>query len=626
MVSPATSLRVLSWHRMLDGMVRHVLCGPPYQGQAGSSYTGGSRENIAVKDSIQQRYLVLVTDKWTLPLLERVCHIDDLLKERIALVESLDAPREALPLDAVYFLAPSLENMDRLVEELSTKSAKYRSSHIFFSHRLEDLMLQRLAESLEAVSKISTFSELNLSMLAYDDHSFHMQDHGDSLKGLLGIASQEAFDWKRAGCCLATLFATLGQEPRVLCATPCGNEGHCERLAREVCIRLEEMEARGGAPWRSRASSETCSLLIVDRSLDWVPLLLHDLGYEALLFDLLGGQGASLADSRFTFTDRSDGAVRRVVLGEETDELWNTYRHMATYAVNDKVVQEVKDWSRKENSMRLARVTASTSSASSSSTQKMVSSTLSTVQSLPEHKDRFRKLEIHSEICARLQNIVASKRLIELATLEQDMATGVSRSGVPLNPKSIERDLVSFLQDPTQDTSTKLRLLMLCEATRVLETGPGPGRLGVAELAAPFLPAADLRRLQKFIEVARRYRSQYAERRRWPRRPEPEPGAGAEPVSPRKARLCRWQPKIASMFNDAAGATQSSQVRCLRGDPSAGRTPGSSVAIFVIGGITLPEIRAAHEAAAAPPLGLRAYIGGSCLLTPNSLLEACEAF
>eukprot|EP00439_Symbiodinium_sp_Y106_P000413 s5058_g1.t1 len=116
----------------------------------------------------------------------------------------------ALPLDAVYFLAPSLENMDRL--ELSTKSAKYRSSHIFFSHRLEDLMLQRLAESLEAVSKISTFSELNLSMLAYDDHSFHMQDHGDSLKGLLGIASQEAFDWKRAGCCLATLFATLGQE------------------------------------------------------------------------------------------------------------------------------------------------------------------------------------------------------------------------------------------------------------------------------------------------------------------------------------------------------------------------------------------------------------------------------
>ncbi|CAE7826175.1 sec1 [Symbiodinium sp. CCMP2592] len=195
-----------------------------------------------------------------------VCHIDDLLKERIALVESLDAPREALPLDAVYFLAPSLENMDRLVEELSTKSAKYRSSHIFFSHRLEDLMLQRLAESLEAVSKISTFSELNLSMLAYDDHSFHMQDHGDSLKGLLGIASQEAFDWKRAGCCLATLFATLGQEPRVLCATPGGNEGHCERLAREVCIRLEEMEARGGAPWRSRASSETCSLLIVDRA------------------------------------------------------------------------------------------------------------------------------------------------------------------------------------------------------------------------------------------------------------------------------------------------------------------------------------------------------------------------
>ncbi|CAE7318244.1 sec1 [Symbiodinium natans] len=600
----STSLRVLSWHRILDGMVRHVLCG------------GG-----------HQRYLVLVTDKWTLPLLERVCHIDDLLKERIALVESIDSPREALPLDAVYFLAPRLENMDRLVEELSAKSAKYRSSHIFFTHRLEDPMLHRLAQTLEAVVKISSFAELNLSMLAYDDRSFHLQDHGDSLKGLLGIASPEAFDLKQAGCCLATLFATLGQEPRVLCAASGGAEGLCERLAREVCIRLEEMEARGGAVWRGRASSEVCSLLIVDRSVDWVPLLLHDFGYEALLFDLLGGQGASLSDSRFTFTDRSDGAVRRVVLGEETDELWNSYRHMATYAVNDRVVQEVKDWSRKESSMRLARVTASTSSASSSSTQKMVSSTLSTVQSLPEHKDRFRKLEIHSEICARLQNIVTSKRLIDLATLEQDMATGVSRSGVPLNPKSIERDLLMFLQDPTLDNTSKLRILMLCEATKALETSAGSGQR-LAELAAPFLCAEDLRRLQKFVEVVRRYRSQDAERRRWSRsrRPDAEPGAGSEPVSPRRARLCRWQPKIASLIGDVAGTALPSQIRCLRGDVSvAGRAPGSSVAIFVVGGITLPEIRAAHEAAAAVH-GLEAYVGGSCLLTPNSLLEACEAF
>lgn len=69
-------------------------------------------------------------------MLERVCQMHDLLSEGIALVECLESSREALPLDAVYFVAPSMENIERLVEELSAKP-KYRSSHLFFSHRLE---------------------------------------------------------------------------------------------------------------------------------------------------------------------------------------------------------------------------------------------------------------------------------------------------------------------------------------------------------------------------------------------------------------------------------------------------------------------------------------------------------
>eukprot|EP00913_Durusdinium_trenchii_P029056 g27244.t1 len=43
-----------------------------------------------------------------------------------------------------------------------------------------------------------------------------------------------------------------------------------------------------------------------------------------------------------------DGAVRRVVLGEEADELWNTYRHMAMYEVNEQVVHEVNKWREKD--------------------------------------------------------------------------------------------------------------------------------------------------------------------------------------------------------------------------------------------------------------------------------------
>eukprot|EP00913_Durusdinium_trenchii_P021818 g20500.t1 len=72
---------------------------------------------MSQENSRRRAYLVLIADKWTLQLLERVCQMHDLLSEGIALVECLDSPREALPLDALYFLAPTMENMDRLVEE-----------------------------------------------------------------------------------------------------------------------------------------------------------------------------------------------------------------------------------------------------------------------------------------------------------------------------------------------------------------------------------------------------------------------------------------------------------------------------------------------------------------------------
>ncbi|CAJ1392386.1 unnamed protein product [Effrenium voratum] len=149
MVSDATSLRVLARRRLLDGMVKHVLWGAALPGSSwhGSGYEG--------KESGRTRYLVLIADKWTLQLLERVCQMHDLLLEGIALVEAIDSPREGLPLDALYFLSPTRENMERLVE---------------------DVLLQQVAQSPEAVGRLSSFAELNVSTLCYDERSFHLQE------------------------------------------------------------------------------------------------------------------------------------------------------------------------------------------------------------------------------------------------------------------------------------------------------------------------------------------------------------------------------------------------------------------------------------------------------------------
>ncbi|CAJ1352740.1 unnamed protein product, partial [Effrenium voratum] len=109
-----------------------------------------------------------------------------------------------------------------------------------------------------------------------------------------------------------------------------------------------------------------------------------------------------------------------------------------------------------DNDMRLASSVAN-SSVSSSSIPKMISSTIRSVQSLPEHKDRFKKLQVHLEICERCHEALADKRLTDLVALEQDLATRV------VNLKAVDKELLQFLQDPALDLSLKLRLMLLCE-------------------------------------------------------------------------------------------------------------------------------------------------------------------
>ncbi|CAE8686731.1 unnamed protein product, partial [Polarella glacialis] len=467
------------------------------------------------------------------------------------------------------------------------------------------------------------------------------------------------------------------------------------------------MEARGTAPWRratSRSDRGSCSLLIVDRSIDWMPLLVHDMHYEALLHDLLEGQGADLSEGRFSFTDRTatradrattaaattaatipttaattratratrattdrtdraDGSTKHAVLGEEKDALWDQYRHMAMYAVNDLVVNEVRVWSQKDEEMR-AR-----GDGRRASTAQMVSSTLSALHALPEHKERFRKLQVHSQICELCFQVIKSQKLVDLAAFEQDLATGVTSTGSRLDRRAVDKELLQYLQDPELSQSLKLRLLLLYEATEAaagsypVESLSGDGCLvGAAGQHQQLLhrqqQLLDLASAQLGPKVARQLRMLC-----WPQAQQPVPRESAErrrqyfrdrarqlatggpsahgscdagnsggavgssshssaaggaassgggsgqsygaPVSgglgsPRAARLRRWEPRLLGLLGElSAGALDPAEFPSLRrapaaasAAPSVGRGGVASVAIFVVGGITLPEIRA----------------------------------
>lgn len=607
-------LREICRRRLLEEMVSHALsCDGPTPLQ----------EFPASPDVRGRPYLVLVADALTLRVVNSVCQVSDLLTESIWGVQCIDTQRQPLPvLEALYFIAPTAANVEQLMQDIADRGPKYRGFHVFFSHKLKNEQLQCMARSKEVVSCVRSFVELNLSFLPHDDRAFHLGD-SSSLPAVLGDVPPESEFLAEIACRLATLLVSLPCRPSILYAAKSagyfadGNcAGVCERLASEVHTRLEEMESKG-VRWQQMPRTDGCTVLIVDRSIDWIPLLVHDMHYEAMLHDVLGTSCISTEEGRFTFLDH-DGETqqeRSVVLDDPRDSLWEKCRHMPIWEVNDLVATEIKTWRQKDDEMRRP--------STASNVSQRVSATLNVLQSLPEHKERFDKLQVHSDICHKCLGIIEAQKLVDVSAFEQDIATGVDRQGCKMNWKVAERELLHYLCDPGLDSAVKTRLLLLflssaegvgCHPTRRRELA---SHLAAEDqrlpLSAPWLAA---QRSERNGGIERR-KQLYQDRAH---------GGG----SPRTQRLRRWQPRVRKLIEELArGAvdprefpelrrSRSSSMLSIRpGTASAASTQARNVTVFIVGGVTLPEVRAAHEAARA--LGIEVFVGGSCMLTPAAL-------
>lgn len=637
-------LRALCRTRLLECIVRKVL--------APAQSDGSSR----------RPYMVIVVDEMTLRVVQAICQISDLLEEGICLLEVLESKRQALPtLDALYFITPTAESVKRLIEDAASGASN--NLHVFFSHKLSDALLHQVANSKEAVSRIRTFAETNLSLLVYDERSFHLGDP-QPLPGLLPGSSGSALDLSEAACRLSSLFMVLGMEPKVFFSTRSTGAdersrapGVAERLAKELWLNLDDIEARGGATWApqekfadQRKPAQGCQLLIVDRSVDWVPLLLHDLHYEAVLYDLLWDSGANISEGKFTAVDKlSSKEVTVTAALNEKDFYFEKYRHWPLWEVNDDIAVEVASWGKRDEEIR--QRTAGGASASTMSA--MVSSTMAALHSLPEHKERFKKLQVHSDVCERCFQAVQAQQLVELAAFEQELATGVAETGANLVPRNTETNLLKYLKDTSLPPQIKQRLLLLylgscdsggamCSSERRKELAALLGR----GHGSPLLSGDKGGLLGRWAEEARRPETkELAARRQQLIREKIRgmataassfgsvtgsiSGGGSGAQSPRSIRLRRWDPRLLELFADMVKGTldQTEFKECRREGPKPPQSPpagqprpGAAFAIFVIGGITASEVRIVHEV--SQKLKIDAYLGGSCMLTPASLVTA----
>lgn len=601
----STRLRDISRQRLLEEMVQQVL----YHGQL-------EPRAVQRKDGETNKYVILVVDTYTLRVITTVCNIHNLLQEGVCLVEQLDNPREALPvLDAIYFISPTEENIRLLLEDTvgvdgKAKRGKYKSAHVFFTHFLPDPLLGRIASAKGAANRIHTFAELNLSFVAHDQRVFHLarQSAFDRLMdGPSAAAAQEGVADQ-----LATLCASLGAlEAKIRFYRGPGDEqGACASLAADLEAKLLSISSRGPLFQRETAREGGWTVIIVNRAFDWLALLAHDFCYESIIYDLLGGSAVDV--NKVVFKHNDGGIEKTIPLGEEKDALW-ARRHQPLWEVNEVVVQEVKRWAQKDEEMRGR--TASATSSSNMAT--MAVNAMNALQSLPEHKERFARLQVHSDLCHQCFKQMEEHKLIEVGTFEQEILTGIDSAGRELLPKKIEKELGRFLGDPDVPPRTKFRTLLLYLASGEEGARDQDKRNSFARL----LPRDEKEAV--LSDIWRRASSAMAESPELqgaPRRAHYRERWSYSGTSPRSTKLRRWAPRVKEVLEKASSGDLSSTQFPFHGSKASGKSrPSEQIILFVIGGMSMAEARQAHQVSGERNIDV--FVGSDCIVTPSMLMD-----
>ncbi|WVZ10764.1 hypothetical protein V8G54_015294 [Vigna mungo] len=209
--------------------------------------------------------------------------------------------------------------------------------------------------------------------------------------------------------------------------------------------------------------TETCELLIIDRTIDQIAPVIHEWTYDAMCHDLLNMEGNKFVHE---VPSKTGGPPeRKEVLLEDHDPIWVELRHAHIADASERLHEKMTNFISKNKAAQIQHGSRGSGEMSTRDLQKMV-------QALPQYSEQIDKLSLHVEslllpllpppclekekesvpIAGKINRIIRESGLRELGQLEQDLVFG--DAGM--------KEVIKFLttnEDTTREN--KLRLLMI---------------------------------------------------------------------------------------------------------------------------------------------------------------------
>ncbi|KAL6842001.1 hypothetical protein ACP4OV_028201 [Aristida adscensionis] len=427
------------------------------------------------KDS-KSAWKVLIMDKFTVKIMSYACKMADITEEGVSLVEDLYKRRQPLPsLDAIYFIQPTKENIVMFLSDMSGRSPLYKKAYVFFSSPIQRELVAQIKKDSSVLPRIGALSEMNLEYFAIDSQGF-TTDHERALEELF---SENAEGSHKYNACLntmatriSTVFASMREFPRVHYRVAKTIDASTMTTLRDlVPTKLAAGVWNCLAKYKTTIpefpQTETCELLIVDRSIDQIAPIIHEWTYDAMCHDLLCMDGNKYVHE----VPSKNGSVteRKEVLLEDHDPVWLELRHAHIADASERLHDKMTNFISKNKAAQLHQARTG-GELSTRDLQKMV-------QALPQYSDQIDKLSLHVEIAGKLNNIIREQNLRDVGQLEQDLVFGDSGT----------KELINFFRTQLGvSRENKLRLLMIYAALNPekFESDKGAKLMQLAGLSA----------------------------------------------------------------------------------------------------------------------------------------------
>ncbi|XP_042065859.1 protein transport Sec1a-like [Salvia splendens] len=419
------TLRMVSRDRLLYEMLQ-------------DSKVGGQRSS----------WKVLIMDKVTVKVMSHSCKMADITDQDVSLVEELFKRREPMPsMDVVYFIQPARENLVMLLSDMSGREPLYRKAYIYFSTPVPKDLVSHIKSDSSVMPRIGALREMNLEYFPIDTQAF-TTDQENALYELFGGENT-----RKADACLnlmasriASVFASLKEFPFVRYKKASKEGDDVSKNSRDLIPKkLAEAVWKHITTYKTSIpkfpTTETCELLIVDRSIDQIAPIIHEWTYDAMCHDLLELEGNKYVHE---IPSKSGGEPeQKEVLLEDNDVLWVELRHAHIAEASERLSEKMTNFVSKNKAAQLQQRDGS--ELSTRDIQKMV-------QALPQYNEQMEKLSIHVAIAGKLNELIRELDLRDLGQLEQDLVFGDAGT----------KEVITYLRS-NQDGSTenKLRLLMI---------------------------------------------------------------------------------------------------------------------------------------------------------------------